>query len=93
MRTTFVSQRARWCSPDFPPPPRGDSDGPAPKQRVDDGDRTRDLHLGKVPRYQLRYIHLVERVNLPEPAPWCTRPYTSPCCNVSTPVLILTVMR
>ena len=25
---------------------------------VDDGARTRDLHLGKVPRYQLRYVHM-----------------------------------
>lgn len=58
MRTTFVSQRVRWCSPDFPLSPCGDSDGPAPKQRADDGDRTRDLHLGKVPRYQLRYIRM-----------------------------------
>ena len=23
---------------------------------ADDGDRTRDLNLGKVPRYQLRYV-------------------------------------
>lgn len=27
-------------------------------RRADDGDRTRDLHLGKVPRYQLRHIHV-----------------------------------
>ena len=25
---------------------------------MDDGLRTRDLHLGKVPRYQLRYVHM-----------------------------------
>ena len=25
---------------------------------ADDGDRTRDLNLGKVPRYQLRYVRL-----------------------------------
>lgn len=26
--------------------------------RADDGDRTRDLHLGKVARYQLRYVRM-----------------------------------
>lgn len=28
------------------------------RHRVDDGGRTRGLHLGKVPRYQLRHIHI-----------------------------------
>ena len=27
--------------------------------RADDGVRTRDLNLGKVPRYQLRYIRVI----------------------------------
>jgi hypothetical protein len=26
--------------------------------RADDGGRTRDLNLGKVPRYQLRYVRI-----------------------------------
>lgn len=29
-----------------------------PTLRADDRDRTGDLHLGKVPRYQLRHIHI-----------------------------------
>ena len=29
--------------------------------RADDGDRTRDLHLGKVTRYQLRYVRAAYR--------------------------------
>ena len=28
------------------------------KKRADDGGRTRDLNLGKVPRYQLRYVRI-----------------------------------
>jgi hypothetical protein len=38
----------------LPVTPRNTENG---TQRVDDGVRTRDLHLGKVTRYQLRYIH------------------------------------
>lgn len=37
-----------------------------PIERADDGDRTRDLHLGKVTRYQLRYI----RIRDPFPNRW-----------------------
>jgi hypothetical protein len=29
-----------------------------PPQRADDGIRTRDPHLGKVMRYQLRYVRM-----------------------------------
>jgi hypothetical protein len=29
--------------------------------RADDGVRTRDLNLGKVPRYQLRYVRMLLR--------------------------------
>ncbi|MFM2215583.1 MAG: hypothetical protein RJA88_952, partial [Actinomycetota bacterium] len=29
--------------------------------RADDGVRTRDLNLGKVPRYQLRYVRILCR--------------------------------
>jgi hypothetical protein len=28
-------------------------------KRADDGGRTRDLNLGKVPRYQLRYVRIL----------------------------------
>jgi hypothetical protein len=38
----------------LPVTPRNTENG---TQRVEDGVRTRDLHLGKVTRYQLRYIH------------------------------------
>jgi hypothetical protein len=36
------------------------ADGPADdlSRRADDGIRTRDPHLGKVMRYQLRYVRL-----------------------------------
>ena len=34
---------------------------------MDDGVRTRDLHLGKVPRYQLRHIHISARRCLADP--------------------------
>ena len=41
--------------------------GPAPAaeppQRADDGIRTRDPHLGKVMRYQLRYVRVPSDVN------------------------------
>ena len=33
--------------------------------RADDGTRTRDLHLGKVMRYQLRYVRLSLRKTFP----------------------------
>ena len=29
-------------------------------ERADDGTRTRDPHLGKVMRYQLRYVRLID---------------------------------
>ena len=35
----------------------GDAGGPL-TQRADDGTRTRDPHLGKVMRYQLRYVRM-----------------------------------
>ena len=38
--------------------------------RVDDGSRTRDLHLGKVTRYQLRHIHMERKTGI-EPATLC----------------------
>ena len=34
--------------------------------RADDGTRTRDIHLGKVMRYQLRYIRIYAGRNLPQ---------------------------
>ena len=39
----------------------------AVRVRADDGVRTRDLHLGKVTRYQLRYIRMR---GLTTPGPW-----------------------
>ena len=38
--------------------------------RADDGTRTRDPHLGKVMRYQLRYV----RTTRPGPGPFSARP-------------------
>jgi hypothetical protein len=39
-------------------------------RRADDGIRTRDPHLGKVMRYQLRYVRMVVTVVL-DPPPRC----------------------
>lgn len=37
--------------------------------RADGGDRTRDLHLGKVPRYRLRHVREVISHHLRSPVP------------------------
>ena len=48
-------------------------DGVSPEKiRADDGTRTRDPHLGKVMRYQLRYIRTALPLRLPGfPCPAC----------------------
>ena len=39
--------------------------------RADDGTRTRDPHLGKVMRYQLRYVRLPQLFGDCVPSVWC----------------------
>ena len=38
--------------------------------RADDGGRTRDLNLGKVPRYQLRYVRVMRVKSIALCQPW-----------------------
>src|SRR6266540_6144567 len=52
--------------------------------RADDGIRTRDPHLGKVMRYQLRYVRtptgtgLEGRIPALAPSPWCAETISNP---------------
>ena len=46
--------------------------------RADDGIRTRDPHLGKVMRYQLRYIRIPQLREPESPSPWCGKTISDP---------------
>ena len=77
----------RICSPlprlsATPPEADRNLERTRPDSRADDGIRTRDPHLGKVMRYQLRYV----RVRLTPPgATWETIPNPIPTCGIGAP--------
>ena len=48
----------------------------SPHERADDGIRTRDPHLGKVMRYQLRYVRMLMATSIADGLnTLCRRPY------------------
>ena len=78
--TAALIVRSRWrrdlnpCSGICSPEPRLSATPPdfipirfiKSNSRADDGGRTRDLNLGKVPRYQLRYVRIFNRSAMKE---------------------------